>query len=410
MMKNEMELLKEIEYVRFGGTKQEYKTAMWIKENLASLGLESHYEAFNVQASIVKKASLEVVEPYAQTINCRAYFASKSVNELVAPLYYFTNNDPVALKEVKGKIALVDGYLGYWRYKDLIENGAVGIIVHNGYLYDDNYDIDQREIREKLKELGVLPVVQINTKDAYKMIQNAASEVKITIESSDTVAESGNVVCDIEGESDKTIVFTAHYDSTWLSKGSYDNATGTVGLLKIAEYFVGHKPYHNLRFVFCGSEERGLLGSKAYVAKHKEELKDVALCINLDMIGSTMGKFIACVSAENALVNYLNYFACEEGVSLKAYQDVYSSDSTPFADEGVPSLSFARDTNITPIHCHHDTTASLTLSQMQYDIAFINAFASRMAAAKVFPVDHTIPENIKEKLDVYMLRKKPSTK
>ena len=30
---------------------------------------------------------------------------------------------------------------------------------------------------------------------------------------------------------------------------------------------------HNVRFVWCGSEERGLLGSKAYVKKHLKELK-----------------------------------------------------------------------------------------------------------------------------------------
>lgn len=43
---NELELLKEIEYVRFGGTKQEYKTALWIKEKLAELGIDSKYEPF----------------------------------------------------------------------------------------------------------------------------------------------------------------------------------------------------------------------------------------------------------------------------------------------------------------------------------------------------------------------------
>lgn len=308
MNKNEMELLQEIEYIRFGGTKQEYKTALWIKEKLNELGLESRHEAFKVNASIVSKASLKVTSPYAEEIKCKAYFCANPTQELKAPVYYFANNDEVSLKEVKGKIAIVDGYLGYWVYKDLYENGALAIIAHNGDLYDDNHDIDQRELREMQLEVGALPVLQIHTKDAYKLIKEGASEAEITIVSQDTKAESGNVICDIKGECDKLIVFSAHYDSTWLSKGSYDNATGTVALIKIAEYFASHPTHYSLRFVFCGSEERGLLGSKAYVKAHQDELENILLNINIDMIGSTMGKFGAFVSADSELVSYIKFY------------------------------------------------------------------------------------------------------
>jgi Zn-dependent M28 family amino/carboxypeptidase len=163
-----------------------------------------------------------------------------------------------------------------------------------------------------------------------------------------------------------------------------------------------------LRFIFCGSEERGLLGSKAYCAAHAEELKNIVLLINLDMIGSIMGHFIACVTAENALVQYLDYFGKEYGFQIKPYQDVYSSDSTPFADQGVPALSFARATTreIAPIHNRYDTAAVMKTAQVQQDIDFITAFAARMATAALCPVSRQIPDNVKEKLDEYLLRKR----
>ena len=41
------------------------------------------------------------------------------------------------------------------------------------------------------------------------------------------------------------------------------------------------------------------------------------------------------------------------------------------------------------------------------DISFITAFADRMANAAMCPVSRTIPDNIKEKLDEYLLRKRP---
>ena len=121
-----------------------------------------------------------------------------------------------------------------------------------------------------------------------------------------------------------------------------------------------------------------------------------------------MGSFIACCSTEDKLVTWLDYFACEEGFPLKAYQDVYSSDSTPFADQGVPALSFARATarGTGTIHNRYDTTALMSMPQMLRDIAFISSFTGRMANAAAFPVGREIPESVKEKLDVYLNRKR----
>jgi Zn-dependent M28 family amino/carboxypeptidase len=139
-----------------------------------------------------------------------------------------------------------------------------------------------------------------------------------------------------------------------------------------------------------------------------EELKKIALNINLDMIGCTMGRFIACCTTENALVSYVGYMADELGFQVKAYQDVYSSDSTPFADNGIPAISFARlaGKESATIHNSYDTAKIINAKQMQLDIAFITAFAQRMANAKRCPVSKNIPDNIKEKLDEYLLRKR----
>ena len=165
---------------------------------------------------------------------------------------------------------------------------------------------------------------------------------------------------------------------------------------------------YGLRFVFCGSEERGLLGSKAYTAAHAEELGKIALNINLDMIGTHMGKFIAVVSAEDALVSYIRYTAAELGWGLEARQGVYSSDSTPFADKGVPAVSFAR---IAPqdqatIHNRYDTAELLSEEALIRDGGFLAAFTRRMADAAVCPVKREIPEKVRGELDVYLNRKR----
>ena len=132
------------------------------------------------------------------------------------------------------------------------------------------------------------------------------------------------------------------------------------------------------------------------------------LNINLDMIGSVMGKFIACVTGEEKLVHYIAYMASELGFGMEARQGVYSSDSTPFADKGVPAVSFARlaPHNTATIHNSYDTAALLRGEQMEADIRFIAAFAGRMANAARCPVAREMPDNMKERLDYYLNRKR----
>mgnify|MGYP002514477124 CR=1 FL=1 len=241
-----------------------------------------------------------------------------------------------------------------------------------------------------------------------ELIKRDIKTAKIVLEQEEYKGNSHNVILDLPGEIDECIVLTAHYDSTSLSQGAYDNMSGSVGLLGIAEYFTTHPHRYGLRFIWCGSEERGLLGSKAYCAAHEAELENVVLNINLDMIGCIMGKFIACCTSEEKLVHYIEYLSAQEGFGCKPYQDVYSSDSTPFADKGVPAISFARiaGRDIAPIHNRYDTVAVMSTEQMQRDMMFITEFVDRMANAAYCPVSREIPDNVKEKLDEYLLRKR----
>ena len=406
-MIKEIDVLKNMAFTRTGGSKEELKAAKYLQSELKALGLKSKIEEFPVQAAEIQECSLEVTKPYKKKINCLGYFNSGSAS-ITKPLFYLRNRESeVELKQCKDKIVLLDNMLPYWVYSDILKHGAVGFITCNGNLQEQDRDIDQKELREPLKALGKIPGVNINAKDTYEMVEKGASEVKLVLKQKEIKnVKSRDVVCDIKGEDDRTIVFTAHYDSTPLSKGVYDNATGSVGILKVAEYFATHKPKHSLKFIWCGSEERGLLGSKAYCKKHKAELDKIDLCINLDMIGCNMGDFIACVTGEDKLVNYCEYFAKEIGHAIRAYQDVYSSDSTPFADNGIPAVSFARLTRLEPIHNRYDDMKTVTQEMMANDSNIILEFSKRMANADTIPVNRVMPENMKEKLDYYLLRKR----
>ena len=404
-----MKIFEDTAYVHTGGSAEELKAAQYIQSVAAGFGLESVLEEFDVDMATMHEAVLEVD---GVSVPCKGYFCSGS-STVEAPFYYLRSTDPYALSQCKDKIVMIDGYLGYWRYHDLVENGAVGFITYDGHVNYADRDIDQRDLRGPVRECKrIMPGVNINVKDAMAMVNSQAKMAKITLKQDQTVGKSRNVVADIPGQIDEYIVLTAHYDTTSLSQGAYDNMSGAIGLLGIAEHFMSNPHRYGLRFVWCGSEERGLLGSKAYCAAHPEELKKIALCINLDMIGCIMGKFAGVATAEEKLCSYINYLGKEFGMSVHTEQDVYSSDSTPFADKGVPAVSFARwAPNPTgTIHNSYDTLALMSGEQMKQDIDFLILFTGRMANAAVCPVARKIPDNMKEKLDEYLNRKRAANK
>lgn len=399
-----MKIFEDTAYVRMGGSAAELRAAEYIQGCCAKLGHEAVIEPFNVQMADIREAVLlaDGVE-----IPCKGYLNAGS-GEVEAPFYYLRSTDAYSLSLCKGKIVMIDGYLGYWMYQDLLENGAVGFITYDGNANYADFDIDHRELRSYVSKGVKIPGVNINAKSAIELIKKGVTTAKIVLKQEEYEGQSHNVILDLPGEYDEYIVLTAHYDSTSLSQGAYDNMSGSVGLLGIAAHFASHPHRYGLRFIWCGSEERGLLGSKAYCEAHEEDLKKVALNINLDMIGCIMGKFISCCTTEEQLVSYINYFGNELGFGISVRQDVYSSDSTPFADKGVPAVSFARiaPQNTATIHNSYDTMAVMSGDQMVEDIEFLVKFTDRMANAVRCPVGRTIPDNMKEKLDIYLARKR----
>ena len=396
----------DTDYVHRSGTPEELQAAEYLKARCEELGAPARLESFPVPM-----AEMEEARVYAdgKEIPCRGFFCCGS-GETEGELYYMPGLDKVSMAGAKDKIVLLDTQgIGFFPYQDLMKAGARAILFQYGNIHFPNRDIDERDLRAHVvgEERKVL-CAMIHSESAVQLVKNKVKHVKLVIRQREWEGQSHNVIAELPGEREEWIVLSAHYDSTALSHGSYDNMSGCAGLLGVLEALRNKQRNYGLRFVFCGSEERGLLGSKAYVRDHEAELEKIALNINLDMIGTIMGKFIACVSAEEALKSYLSYMGAELGFPVSARTGVYSSDSTPFADKGVPAVSLARiaGKDVAPIHCRYDRPEVLSMEQLQRDIAFIAEFTRRMAQAAVCPVGREIPEKVKKELDEYLFRKR----
>ncbi|MBR0130217.1 MAG: M28 family peptidase [Firmicutes bacterium] len=398
-------IINDVGHIRISASKEEKWTAEYLAETARKLGAEARVEAFDVPVTTINSAKL-IAD--GKEVPCKGYELCGS-GEIEAPLCYISEFDPISLSKVNGKIVLIDGGIKTFDYHDMLDAGAVGFITYDGDVKWRDNDIDLRELRDYVCKGRRVLGVNINAKDAVKLVKNMPMTVKIAIDQTEGMGKSWNTVAEIPGECDEWITMSAHLDSRPLAKGVWDNLTGCITLLNTIDMAAKTGKHHyGLRCVFVGSEERGLLGSKAYVRDHEAELDKILVNVNVDMIGSIMGKVICAVSADQAAIDYLKGFSFDKGFPLRAMQRVMSSDSSSFADKGVPAYSFGKMAphNQAVIHSRYDDGSTVSAKQIQEDANFISEFTVKLCDAAVCPISRKIPDSIKKQLDEYFYRKR----
>ncbi|MBQ3141381.1 MAG: M28 family peptidase [Clostridia bacterium] len=411
--KNMISLLKKMDYVRLSATQGEADGAQAIRDELASFGLASVTESFKAPWYQINTVKFEVTEPFHKeyTVTGYGFSGNNAKDGLEAEFLYAEHCEDIDLAEAKGKIVLVSNGTGYELYERLCKAGVAGFIGISGNFDDapSRTDLDQRMLRPLHIKHGQIPGVCLRMADAIDLVKRKPTKVKITLAQDEGEADSHNIIAEIPGtkKPEEVIVFTAHYDSVVFSHGMFDNASGSVMLVELARYFAAHPTARTLRFIWCGSEERGLLGSKAYVAAHEEELENIKLCINIDMAGPVIGRDTAIVTGEEKLCNFIEYMYKEMGHQMSVRQDIYSSDSIPFADKGVPGVNFVRFGANGAIVCHsrRDVLSSMNGDSLANTAEFVRVFVERMGNAFMFPVAKNVPDNIVEKIQKYLRKK-----
>lgn len=409
MDKKSFEFLNKICFERTGGSENELKVANLLMAECRKYQVEAHLEEFEIDAYDIKKVQLETLDDQYE-VRGVGMSGSTPIEGIVGDLWVYESDEQLEQqRNLEGKIVLIAGKMRYPLYQKLCEKKAIGFIISSGSLYDlkEETDLEEVMLRKRHYQYGKIPGVCLRMKDTQRLIASNTKEVKLTLLQEEYKARSHNVVATIPGQSKETIAFTAHYDSVRFSSGAYDNATGTTTLLELLSHYASTHPKRTLKFIWCGSEEMGLLGSKAYIQAHSDELQDYVFAINVDMTGVVIGKDIACCTASSSLVHYIQYLGREKGFAIEAKQGVYSSDSTPFADSGIPAVSFAR---IAPkggaeIHSRKDVLQFLDQANYYRTCDFIGCFADRLIESVYFPVERTIPEEMKKELNVYYGRK-----
>lgn len=124
--------------------------------------------------------------------------------------------------------------------------------------------------------------------------------------------------------------------------GADDNASGTAGILEIAEALAGlqQKPKRSILIAFWDGEEKGLLGSRHYADYPVIPLSQIKLHLNADMIGRLRPEGLE-ISGWRTAVGSRNLLSNQNHDEIKLrfmYSYKPESDHWPFFEHKVPSL------------------------------------------------------------------------
>ena len=284
-------------------------------------------------------------------------------------------------------------YYGRWTYKyeEAARQGAAGLlIVHETgaaaygwnviedgrkgpqfHLASDNKNMHRVQVEGWLQHAVAEEILASAGQDLATLEAQAAKgsitpialglHANLSIQNTITFAESYNVGAVRKGSdaADELFIYMAHWDhlgttpheegaeGDFIYNGAADNASGTAGLLEVAEAWANTPvpPRRTVGFLAVTAEESGLLGSQAYAAKPQYPMNKTVGGINMDGLNfkGKMSDVVVVGYGGSEMEEILADVARETGRTITPEANpekgsYYRSDHFNFAKNGVPIL------------------------------------------------------------------------
>jgi Zn-dependent M28 family amino/carboxypeptidase len=181
---------------------------------------------------------------------------------------------------------------------------------------------------------------------------------------------------------DEYVVVSAHYDHVGIGSavdgdaiynGADDNATGTTGVLLLAEALAKlPAPARSVLFVCFTGEERGFLGSRAFCSRCPVPLERVVANFNLEMLGrpedGKAGKAWITGSEYSDFAAIVAPALATGGVELMPFDMATrlfsASDNWAFVEKGIVAHSLSAGSLHKDYHGPNDEADALELTHM----------------------------------------------
>jgi Tol biopolymer transport system component len=404
------------------GTKGIGLAADYIESRLRAMGLKPVRQKFPVKTGVALGKKNRLGDLAAADWTPLGFSSSGAFRGEVVFAGYGIDAPPIGYSDfdgidVKGKVVLMLRYEpqekddaspfdgrrpSRWssmRYKVLQarERGAAAVIFATGPMQDEGKDKVPPLVNDGPESPAGIPVVQVRTSVAQKWfggdlqqwqndvdrdLRSRSRALNVTLSGSVDVrpayAEGENVYAILPGRgalAGEIVVLGAHYDhlgyggegsmkpnARAIHPGADDNASGTAGVLAVAEAMAReaapHGPKHRAKvmsaptngvprrtlvFALFSGEERGLAGSGYFVAHPPFAMNRVVAMVNLDMIGALRDGKVSAFGTDSAAEWRGIIARASRGSTLKITEsgDGYGpSDQTSFYAAHVPVLHF----------------------------------------------------------------------
>jgi carboxypeptidase Q len=202
---------------------------------------------------------------------------------------------------------------------------------------------------------------------------------------------SYNVIAELPGTDpvlkDQIVMIGAHLDSWHAGTGATDNADGSAVVMESLRILksIGARPKRTIRMALWSGEEEGLLGSKAYVARHltgdanKSEREKFDVYFNLDPgTGPIYGWYLENNEAVRPIFDqWLDQF--HDVASRKnIIQPIGNTDHLSFIAVGIPGFNAVQDYTNYDVRTHHtnvDTFERVNLTELRQCAVVMASFA-----------------------------------
>ena len=420
---------------RFAGTESEKNAIEHMVKTLKEYGYEdAHADPYKYYGWTRGPASLTVTEPYQKefpvislAISPGGDVESEIIDLGTGSPEEFEAIDP---SEVKGKIVLCSSATSpagkrvhrRTKYGYAVEYGAVGFIFMN---HNQGQLPPTGSVRPAYRLGGEIPGVGISLEHGSHMRRLAKGrslKAKLTNQSRlNPDTESANVVCELEGSSkkDEWIVIGGHFDGHDIAQGAMDNLSGTVVIMDLARALKKYegKFKRSIRFICFSCEEIGVTGSTNYVHKHIDEMKDVAIMLNLELGGlaSKDGTQHAAFTLfqPTSLKEKLEEFTDEICYPMTVSTGTSAaSDHWPFYMQGIPAITMGAEPSPARLivgrgwgHTTADMMDKVDPRNLQEGVMVIARLVLRLANQEEKIADHTPLEEIIASLEKNGMKK-----
>ena len=198
-----------------------------------------------------------------------------------------------------------------------------------------------------------------------------------------------NVVGRLPGrDPSRAVLLVAHYDSVPTAAGAADDGSGVAALLETARALrAGPPPRNDVIFLFTDGEERGLLGSQAFLEDDPWAYA-AGVVLNFDSAGSSSPALMYETSPGNGvLIGHYLAAGRPYGSSLMyevSRRQPVVSDFRPFVARGIPGMTFGMLDGPAYDHTAYDSLASFDEAGLQHEGETALALARRLGDADLW--------------------------